>query len=138
MSLLADGFRMRPRRFISRPRGPSRYRMIAVRIGMTMLVVALIGSVVGAAEASEKTKAGSAGQSMTVYGKISVKGSMPHIYLCLTTPEGVDYRLVGPLKERLERDFQQQHLQLDGEVVNAALGPGFPAVFQVHTILDVK
>lgn len=71
------------------------------------------------------------GRTIAVTGKVSVKGSVPHAYLCLTTDEGVDYRLVGPLQEQILKHYQQQRLRLEGEIQKAALGPGFPAELMV-------
>jgi hypothetical protein len=116
-----------------------RYSLCMGVIRISMLA-AVLGLAVGGVAAAEKyaPESVSVSQLMTIVGKISVKGSMPHVYLCLTTEEGVDYRLVGPLQERIERDHQQQQLRLSGEIVTAALGPGFPAAFWIHTILDVE
>jgi len=73
---------------------------------------------------------------MEIYGKISVKGSEPHTYLCLSTESGADYRLEGELKDLIWARYQQERIRLEGVVTKAAIGPGFPAVFLVRRIMS--
>ncbi len=74
-------------------------------------------------------------QRMQIKGKISVKGSEPHTYLCLSTASRTDYRLAGELKDLIWTRFQQEMMTLEGVVSKEALGPGFPAEFIVHKIV---
>ncbi len=72
---------------------------------------------------------------MQIKGKISIKGSGAHTYLCLSSDTGVDYRLTGALKEMIWVRYQQEMMTLEGVISKKALGPGFPAEFTVHKIL---
>ena len=73
---------------------------------------------------------------MQIKGKVSIKGSEPHTYLCLSTDSGIDYRLTGELKEMIWVQFQQEMMTLEGVVSKKALGPGFPAEFIVQKIVN--
>lgn len=65
----------------------------------------------------------------TISGTLSMKGSEPHTYLALTTEDGTEYRITGPLMEELSVNFQYKKIELSGTVTRAALGPGAPAEF---------
>ncbi|MFH2131527.1 MAG: hypothetical protein ABIK68_14215, partial [bacterium] len=67
---------------------------------------------------------------MQIQGKISVKGSEPHTYLCLSTDSGIDYRLTGTLRAVIWTRYQQLTVTLEGMITKAELGPGFPAEFE--------
>jgi len=69
-----------------------------------------------------------------IQGKVSVKGSGPHTYLCLSTKSGTDYRLEGGLKDLIWGRYQQEVITLEGVIARKAVGPGFPAEFVVHKI----
>ncbi len=71
-----------------------------------------------------------------IQGKVSVKGSGPHTYLCLSTNSGADYRLEGGLKDLIWGRYQQETITLEGVITKKAVGPGFPAEFIVHKILS--
>ena len=75
--------------------------------------------------------------AMTVQGKVAVKGSEPHTYLALSA-EQTEYSLVGPLAEDLSRNYQGKYLRVRGEIIKEALGPGFPAEFEVQEIIEVS
>ncbi len=74
--------------------------------------------------------------TMQIHGKISVKGSEPHTYLCLSTDSGTDYRLEGALRDQIWGRYQQERIRLEGIITKKAIGPGFPAVFTVHEIVS--
>jgi hypothetical protein len=71
-----------------------------------------------------------------IQGKVSVKGSGPHTYLCLSASSGADYRLEGGLKDLIWGRYQQETITLEGVIAKKAMGPGFPAEFVVHKILS--
>ena len=75
--------------------------------------------------------------SMTLQGRISVKGNEPHTYLALSTGES-EYSLVGPLRDSLLKQYQGKYLKVRGEIVKEALGPGYPAEFEVQDIVEVS
>ncbi len=78
------------------------------------------------------------GEQMIIRGKISVKGNEPFTYLCLTTEIGTEYRISGQYLELIWRKHQMQMVELKGEIVKKAIGPGFPARFNASEILSVK
>ncbi len=69
-----------------------------------------------------------------IEGTISMKGSMPGTYLACTTSNGTEYKITGPLAEKLALEFQNKTVSLKGTIVREAVGPGFPAEFRVETI----
>lgn len=69
-----------------------------------------------------------------INGQISMKGSMPNTYLALSTESGKEYKITGPLKEKLAADYQYKEVTLAGEIVKEAVGPGFPAEFRAEII----
>lgn len=75
------------------------------------------------------------GKKMQIYGRISVKGNVPHTYLCLSTESGTDYRLEGGLRDLLWDQHQQETIRLEGLISKRAAGPGHPAEFIVHQII---
>ena len=77
-------------------------------------------------------------ENTQIRGKVSVKGSGRHTYLCLTSESGVDYKLEGDLKAHLWNRFQQETVILEGVVAEKAVGPGFPAEFIVHKIVTTR
>jgi len=74
-------------------------------------------------------------QQLIITGKISVKGNMPHTFLCLTTDNRIDYKLIGAQKEYISNYLQQKTVTLRGVVTKDQIGPGFPAEFEVIKIL---
>ena len=68
----------------------------------------------------------------TVTGRIVVKGSEPHTYLAIETPEG-EYALVGDLVDDVA-EYQNRVITIQGMVVSEALGPGMPARLEVRRI----
>jgi ABC-type oligopeptide transport system substrate-binding subunit len=71
-----------------------------------------------------------------ISGRISMKGSMPNTYLALTTGSGKEYKITGPLEEKLAADYQYEDVTLSGEIVKEAVGPGFPAEFRAAEIIS--
>ena len=68
-------------------------------------------------------------------GVITVRGTMPHIMLVLTTDEGSDYRLTGSAAVGLHR-YQYQKVTLHGRIISEAAGPGFSAALEVTEIIE--
>ena len=73
--------------------------------------------------------------SMQISGKVAVVGNVPFTFLNLVTADKVEYRLVGALEEKIRREMQQMILTVEGRIVKKAIGPGFPAEFEVFEIL---
>lgn len=100
------------------------------------------GDIVFARERENETAKKSLSDSkwVTVQGKISVKGNEPHTYLCISTKEGLDYKLVGSLKDEIRARYQHVILHVSGKFTGKALGPGFPAELDVfeYTESDKK
>ena len=76
--------------------------------------------------------------TLTVQGRVSVRGNEPFTYLSLVTQENEEYALVGPLEEEVRREYQGSYIKLRGQVLEEAKGPGFPAQLEVEEILEVK
>ncbi len=68
-------------------------------------------------------------------GTLSMKGSEPHTYLALTTEEGIEYKITGPLEKKLAGAYQYKKVTVAGKIVKEAVGPGFPAELNVSEIL---
>ena len=68
---------------------------------------------------------------ITLTGKISVKGSEPHTYLCLTTLNRVDFKLIGPISNQIRQKYQSQTLIIMGTVTSPAIGPDMPVTVDV-------
>ena len=65
-------------------------------------------------------------------GTIRVVGNMPFVRLVLTTTEGVkgtDYLLLGPLGEKLRKNYQGQKVSLQGAFCSSP-EPRFPNCFE--------
>ena len=75
---------------------------------------------------------------MTIQGRVSVRGNEPFTYLSLVTEENEEYALVGPLEERIRRDYQGSYLRVKGTILEEAKGPGFPAQLKLDEILEVR
>ncbi len=70
----------------------------------------------------------------TVTGRIVVKGSEPHTYLVIETPE-VEYAIVGDLADDVA-EYQNHVITVQGMVVSEALGPGMSACLEVRRIQE--
>lgn len=68
-------------------------------------------------------------------GRIAIAGNEPFSYLSLTSEDAVQYRLSGELAAALERDYQGQRVRLKGSLVKESVGPGYPAQFEVESIM---
>lgn len=79
----------------------------------------------------------SACSSLKVAGRVAVKGNEPHTYLVLVS-DSREYKLVGPLQEKIWKTYQGQRIRVRGRIVREALGPGFPAELEVLEILEVE
>ena len=76
-------------------------------------------------------------KSITLKGKIAVKGSEPHTYLVLVSVENGEYAIVGELKQEIWNKYQGHMIKVRGNVIKQAIGPGFPAELEVIQILEV-
>lgn len=85
-------------------------------------------------DAKGRQTTGDDGGGTIIEGTISMKGSMPRTYLACTTADGTEYKITGPLEEKLALEFQNKTVSLAGTIVREAVGPGFPAEFRVETI----
>lgn len=74
-------------------------------------------------------------RSMQISGKIAVVGNMPFTFLNLVTADNIEYRIVGPLEKKMRQNMQQMILTVEGKIIKKAIGPGFPAEFEVFEIL---
>ena len=62
------------------------------------------------------------GDTGTITGKISVKGSEPKTFVALTTEAGTVYEITGPLTDRLAEDYQYSTVILEGKLIRAYAG----------------
>ncbi len=76
-------------------------------------------------------------ETMIIQGRISVKGNEPHTFLSLTTDSNIEYQLTGDYNDKIRRIYQLQIITLKGEIKRDAIGPGFPALFDVQKIVSV-
>ncbi len=76
-----------------------------------------------------------AAPGMIIDGKIAVAGNEPFSYLSLTGEDAVQYRLTGELAAALELNYQGQRVRLQGSLVKESVGPGYPAQFEVDSIV---
>ncbi len=72
--------------------------------------------------------------SLVFRGKVTVKGSEPHTYLVLVAKD-TEYKLVGRLQEKIWQQYQGRTIEVRGEIIKDAIGPGFPAELEVTEIL---
>jgi hypothetical protein len=69
-------------------------------------------------------------------GKISVKGTGKHAYLCLSQKSGEEYRLEGRLRDWIGKQYQQKTIRLQGVISQPAVGPDYPKKFIVIKVID--
>jgi len=115
--------------------------MKAILCSFSLLVIVLLTAIVPGsdplrAEKPEINNPQNLLKPISIKGKVTVKGSAPHSYLCLTTEDGIDYKLSGSQKDYIYKYLQQQVVKLTGVVEKQAVGPGFPAEFKIHKILS--
>jgi len=110
-------------------------QVLVRRNGFLIFLFMILGCGTVLAQTGKHSTQAEASIGMQIEGKISVKGSGPHTYLCLSTDLGKDYRLSGELTELLRSRYQQERITLEGVVAKKALGPGFPAEFTIQKIL---
>ena len=65
-----------------------------------------------------------------------MKGNEPHTYLSIVTADGMEYEIVGKLKNKIAAEYQGNTIKIKGEVVEEALAPGFPPPFEVIEIIE--
>lgn len=70
--------------------------------------------------------------SVTLVGKISVKGNEPHTYLALVTRDGEEFAITGDHVATLRASYQNATLRVSGTVESRRLGPSFPARLRVE------
>ena len=64
---------------------------------------------------------------ITIIGKVEIKGSEPHTYIAIVLDDGTEYAIVGDLEELIRSEYQNVIIELKGNIVSQAVGPGFPA-----------
>jgi hypothetical protein len=74
--------------------------------------------------------------SVTIEGKISVKGNEPNVYLALTTKDNREYSIVGKYEKEIWEKYQGQSIRVKGRIVKKGIGPGFPDEFEVTGIME--
>lgn len=75
--------------------------------------------------------------TLTVKGKILIKGHLPHSYVALKVNSRLYYNLVGPLSRVLRSSYQGKKVIVTGVIVAKALGPGMPARMKVKNIDEI-
>lgn len=75
-------------------------------------------------------------KTVTLKGKIAVKGNEPHTYLVLILEQNLEYAIVGDLRQEIWTKYQGQVIKVRGKIVKQAVGPGFPAELEVSEILQ--
>ena len=70
-----------------------------------------------------------------ITGKVAVAGHEPFAYVRVIDQDKVEYKLVGPMRDTLRKEYQGQIVQLEGKVVKKSVGPGMPAEFLVLVIV---
>ena len=78
--------------------------------------------------------AGSLHSTITVKGKILIKGHLPHSYVALKVNSRLYYNLVGSYSRVLRSSYQGKKVILTGTIIADALGPGMPARLNVKSI----
>ena len=76
------------------------------------------------------------GDTGTITGKISVKGSEPKTFVALTTEAGTVYEITGHLTGRLQEEYQYRTVTLEGALLRTSAGPGMPARFRAEKIVS--
>ena len=71
---------------------------------------------------------------LTIHGKIAVKGNEPHTYVALTTKQGEEYQLQGPLVEQIRQESQGLILSLSGTILSKKKVFAVPILFKVEEI----
>jgi len=75
--------------------------------------------------------------TITVKGKILIKGHLPHSYVALKVNSRLYYNLVGPLSRILRSSYQGKKVIVTGVIIAKALGPGMPARLKVKNIDEI-
>ena len=77
--------------------------------------------------------------SVSVQGKVAVKGNEPFTYVALVADGNVEYSIVGPLKIEIREKYQGRYLKVRGRIVRPSRPkPGPPAGLEVLEILEVR
>lgn len=87
--------------------------------------------------------------SVSVQGKVAVKGNEPFTYVALVADENVEYSIVGPLKSEIREKYQGRYLKVRGRIIRSgpSVGspskpgpstPGPPVELEVLEILEVR
>jgi len=98
----------------------------------------LLFSVAGCASCEKPAPAGQKAQPAVWVGRISLKGNEPHTWLALSTEDGTVYELIGERAAVIRDRHQNRRLRVEGKVVSAAKGPGFPARIEVGAFSEVQ
>ena len=81
--------------------------------------------------------AGSLNSTITIKGKILIKGHLPHSYVALKVNSRLYYNLVGSLSRVLRSSYQGKKVIITGTIIAKALGPGMPARMDVTSIDEI-
>ncbi|MDH5559694.1 MAG: hypothetical protein OEY59_02415 [Deltaproteobacteria bacterium] len=72
---------------------------------------------------------------LIIEGTLVTRGNTPKHYLTLTDKDNQTYRLNAADSSADLYQYLGQEVRLSGKVVSKALGPGFPALFEVHEVI---
>lgn len=75
--------------------------------------------------------------TITVKGKILIKGHLPHSYVALKVNSRLYYNLVGSYSRVLRSSYQGKKVIVTGVIIAKALGPGMPARMRVTHIDEI-
>lgn len=108
-----------------------------VIIPFTLILIFFIMNSSNQALSDKTVRENNRSELIVLRGKVSIKGNEPVTYLCLSSESGSEYKLTGKLQTIIRNRHQQQIIVVKGKIVKKAVGPGFPAEFDVSEILDI-
>jgi len=82
--------------------------------------------------------------SVSVQGKVAVKGNEPFTYVALVGGGGTEYSIIGPLKIEIREKYQGRYLKVQGRIIRPGPSsgipskPGPPIELEVLEILEVR
>lgn len=83
------------------------------------------------------TPYGAVGSTITVKGKVLVKGQAPKTYVGLKVNSRKYYNLVGRLSRLLRTSYQGKKITIRGNILSEAIGIGMPARLEVTKIIEI-
>ena len=81
---------------------------------------------------------GCAADLTSIEGRVAVAGNAPFTYVRVIAQDDIEYKLVGPKADILRRSWQGRIVRLEGKVVKEAIGRGFPAEFEVRSLVEAE